>query len=142
MIDFIRMHLKAGDGGRGIVAWRREKYYPNGGPAGGDGGDGGSIYFAVDTNETTLTKLRFTQTVKAGNGSAGLIKKMHGKSGEDITIKVPPGTMIRNAKTGDLLADLTKEGQVVCIAKGGKGGLGNHHFATARNDAPEYAQPG
>ena len=75
MIDFIRMHLKAGDGGRGIVAWRREKYYPNGGPAGGDGGDGGSIYFAVDTNETTLTKLRFTQTVKAGNGSAGLIKK-------------------------------------------------------------------
>ena len=142
MIDFIRMHLKAGDGGRGIVAWRREKYYPNGGPAGGDGGDGGSIYFAVDTNETTLTKLRFTKTVKAGNGSAGLIKKMHGKSGEDITIKVPPGTMIRNAKTGDLLADLTKEGQVVCIAKGGKGGLGNHHFATARNDAPEYAQPG
>lgn len=142
MIDFIRMHLKAGDGGRGIVAWRREKYYPNGGPAGGDGGDGGSIYFAVDTNETTLTKLRFTQTVKAGNGSPGLIKKMHGKSGEDITIKVPPGTMIRNAKNGDLLADLTKEGQIVCIAKGGKGGLGNHHFATARNDAPEYAQPG
>lgn len=142
MIDFIRMHLKAGDGGRGIVAWRREKYYPNGGPAGGDGGDGGSIYFAVDTNETTLTKLRFTQSVKAGNGSPGLIKKMHGKSGEDVTVRVPPGTMIRNAKTGDLLADLTKEGQVVRIAKGGKGGLGNQHFATARNDAPEYAQPG
>lgn len=142
MIDFIRMHLKAGDGGRGIVAWRREKYYPNGGPAGGDGGDGGSIYFAVDTNETTLTKLRFTQSVKAGNGSPGLIKKMHGKSGEDVIVKVPPGTMIRNAKTGDLLADLTKEGQVVRIAKGGKGGLGNQHFATARNDAPEYAQPG
>lgn len=142
MIDFIRMHLKAGDGGRGIVAWRREKYYPNGGPAGGDGGDGGSIYFAVDTNETTLTKLRYTQSVKAGNGSPGLIKKMHGKSGEDVTVKVPPGTMIRNAKTGDLLADLTKEGQVVRIAKGGKGGLGNQHFATARNDAPEYAQPG
>lgn len=142
MIDFIRMHLKAGDGGRGIVAWRREKYYPNGGPAGGDGGDGGSIYFAVDTNETTLTKLRYTQSVKAGNGSPGLIKKMHGKSGEDVTVKVPPGTMIRNAKTGDLLADLTKEGQVVRVAKGGKGGLGNQHFATARNDAPEYAQPG
>lgn len=142
MIDFIRMHLKAGDGGRGIVAWRREKYYPNGGPAGGDGGDGGSIYFAVDTNETTLTKLRYTQSVKAGNGSPGLIKKMHGKSGEDVTVKVPPGTMIRNAKTGDLLADLTKEGQVIRIAKGGKGGLGNQHFATARNDAPEYAQPG
>lgn len=142
MIDFIRMHLKAGDGGRGIVAWRREKYYPNGGPAGGDGGDGGSIYFAVDTNETTLTKLRYTQSVKAGNGSPGLIKKMHGKSGEDVTVKVPPGTMIRNAKTGDLLADLTKDGQIVRIAKGGKGGLGNQHFATARNDAPEYAQPG
>lgn len=142
MIDFIKMHLKAGDGGRGIVAWRREKYYPNGGPAGGDGGDGGSIYFAVDTNESTLTKLRFTQSVKAGNGAPGLIKKMHGKSGDDIIVKVPPGTMIRNAKTGDLLADLTKAGQKVRIAKGGKGGLGNHHFATARNDAPEYAQPG
>ncbi len=142
MIDLIKVHVKAGDGGRGIVAWRREKYYPTGGPAGGDGGDGGSIYFAVDTNETTLTKLRYTKSIKAGNGSPGLIKKMHGKSGDDIIVPVPLGTMIRNAKNGDLLADLTKPGQKVLVAKGGKGGLGNHHFATARNDAPEYAQPG
>ena len=142
MIDFIKMHVKAGDGGRGIVAWRREKFYPMGGPAGGDGGNGGSVYFAVDTNETTLTKLRFTKTIKAGNGAPGLIKKMHGKSGDDVVIGVPLGTMIRNAENGDLLADLTKPGQKVLIAHGGKGGLGNHHFATARNDAPEYAQPG
>lgn len=142
MIDLIKLHVKAGDGGRGCVAWRREKYYPNGGPAGGDGGKGGDIWFAVDTNETTLTKLKFTHTVKAGNGAPGLIKKMHGKSGDDIIVPVPLGTMIRNAANGDLLADLTKPGQKVLIAQGGKGGLGNYHFATARNDAPEYAQPG
>jgi len=136
------MHVKAGDGGRGCVAWRREKYYPNGGPAGGDGGKGGDIWFKVDTNETTLSKLRFTHTVKAGSGSPGLIKKMHGKSGDDVIIPVPLGTMIRNAENHDLLADLTEPGQKVLIAHGGKGGLGNYHFATARNDAPEYAQPG
>ena len=142
MIDLVKLHLKAGDGGRGCVAWRREKFYPNGGPFGGDGGNGGDIYFAVDTNETTLIKLRFTKTVKAGNGAPGLIKKMHGKSGDDIIIPVPLGTMIRNAANNDLLADLTKPGQKVLVAHGGKGGLGNYHFATARNDAPEYAQPG
>ena len=142
MIDLVKLHLKAGDGGRGCVAWRREKFYPNGGPFGGDGGNGGDIYFAVDTNETTLIKLRFTKTVKAGNGSPGLIKKMHGKSGDDIVIPVPLGTMVRNAANNDLLADLTKPGQKVLVAHGGKGGLGNYHFATARNDTPEYAQPG
>ena len=142
MIDYIKLHVKAGDGGRGCVAWRREKFYPNGGPFGGDGGKGGDIYFCVDTNETTLTKLRYTKTIKAGNGAPGLIKKMHGKSGDDIVVPVPPGTMIRNAANNDLLADLTQPGQKVLIAHGGKGGLGNWHFATARNDAPEYAQPG
>lgn len=141
-IDLIRLHVKAGDGGRGCVAWRHEKFYPNGGPFGGDGGNGGDIYFKVDTNETTLTKLRFTRTIKAGNGAPGLIKKMHGKSGDDVIVPVPLGTMIRNAANGDLLADLTEPGQKVLIAHGGKGGLGNYHFATARNDAPEYAQPG
>ncbi|MEE1334203.1 MAG: GTPase ObgE, partial [Erysipelotrichaceae bacterium] len=107
MIDYIKLHVKAGDGGRGCVAWRREKFYPNGGPFGGDGGKGGDIYFCVDTNETTLTKLRYTKTIKAGNGAPGLIKKMHGKSGDDIVVPVPPGTMIRNAANNDLLADLT-----------------------------------
>ncbi len=142
MIDLIRMHVKAGDGGRGIVAWRREKFYPNGGPAGGDGGKGGDIWFAVDTNETTLSKLRYTKSVKAGNGAPGLIKKMHGKSGDDVIIPVPLGTMIRNAENNDLLVDLTKPGQKVLIAHGGKGGLGNYHFASSKNDAPDFAQPG
>ncbi len=142
MIDLVQLHVKAGDGGRGCVAWRHEKYYPNGGPFGGDGGNGGSIYFQVDTNETTLTKLRFTKTVKAGNGAPGMTKKMHGKSGEDVIVKVPLGTMIRNKANHDLLADLTVPGQKVLIAHGGRGGLGNMHFATAANDAPEYAQPG
>jgi len=142
MIDLIRMHIKAGDGGKGAVAFRHEKFYPNGGPSGGDGGRGGHIYFVVDTNETTLMKLQYTKSVKAGNGGNGLTKKMHGKDGDDVTIKVPLGTMIRNAANGDLIADLTRPHQIVLIAKGGKGGLGNHHFATGRNDAPEFAQPG
>lgn len=142
MIDLVKLHVKAGDGGRGCVAWCHEKFYANGGPFGGDGGKGGDIWFAVDTNETTLMKLKFTRKIKAGNGMPGLIKKMHGKSGDDIIVPVPLGTMIRNAANGDLLADLTKPGQKVLIARGGKGGLGNMHFATSRNDAPEYAQPG
>ena len=142
MIDLVNIKIKAGDGGKGCVAFRHEKYYPNGGPFGGDGGRGGNVYFAVDTNETTLTKLRFTKSVRAGNGGDGMTKKMHGKDGDDVTVKVPLGTMIRNAKNGDLLADLTRPNQTVLIAKGGRGGLGNIHFATARNNTPEYAQPG
>ncbi|MGN1390270.1 MAG: GTPase ObgE [Bulleidia sp.] len=142
MIDLIRIRVKAGDGGKGCVAWRHEKFYANGGPFGGDGGKGGNVYIEVDTNETTLTKLRYTKSVKAGNGAPGLIKKMHGADGDDVIIKVPLGTMVRNAKNGDLMADLVKPHQIVLIARGGKGGLGNAHFATARNDAPEYAQPG
>ncbi len=142
MIDLIRIRVKAGDGGKGCVAWRHEKFYANGGPFGGDGGKGGNVYIEVDTNETTLTKLRYTKSVKAGNGAPGLIKKMHGADGDDVIIKVPLGTMVRNAKNGDLMADLVKPHQIVLIAKGGRGGLGNAHFATARNDAPEYAQPG
>ena len=142
MIDLVNIKIKAGDGGKGCVAFRHEKYYPNGGPFGGDGERGGNVYFAVDTNETTLTKLRFTKSIRAGNGGDGMTKKMHGKDGDDVTVKVPLGTMIRNAKNGDLLADLTRPNQTVLIAKGGRGGLGNIHFATARNNTPEYAQPG
>ncbi|MCH4207563.1 MAG: GTPase ObgE [Solobacterium sp.] len=142
MIDLIKMHVKAGDGGKGAVAFRHEKYYPNGGPFGGDGGRGGHIYFVVDTNETTLAKLRYTKSAKGGTGGNGMTKKMHGKDGDDVELHVPLGTMIRNAANGDLMADLTKPHQIVLIAHGGKGGLGNMHFATGRNDAPEYAQPG
>ncbi len=142
MIDVVKIKVKAGDGGKGAVAWRHEKYYPNGGPFGGDGGRGGNVYIQVDTNETTLMKLRYTKTVKAGNGGNGMTKKMHGKDGDDATIRVPLGTMVRNAANGDLMADLTRPHQIVMIAHGGKGGLGNMHFATARNNTPEYAQPG
>lgn len=142
MIDLIKIKVKAGDGGKGAVAFRHEKYYPNGGPFGGDGGRGGNIYFQVDTNETTLSKLRYSKNIKAEDGGNGMTKKMHGKDGEDIFLHVPLGTMVRNAKNGDLIADLTKPHQIALIAKGGKGGLGNIHFATSRNSAPEYAQPG
>lgn len=142
MIDLIKMKVKAGDGGKGAVAFRHEKYYPNGGPFGGDGGRGGNVYFEVDTNETTLIKLRYTKSVKAGNGSNGMTKKMHGKDGDDVILRVPLGTMIRNAENGDLIADLTRPHQVALVARGGRGGLGNMHFATARNNTPEFAQPG
>ena len=142
MIDLIKMKVKAGDGGKGAVAFRLEKYYPNGGPFGGDGGRGGNVYFEVDTNETTLIKLRYTKSVKAGNGSNGMTKKMHGKDGDDVILHVPLGTMIRNAENGDLIADLTRPHQVALVARGGRGGLGNMHFATARNNTPEFAQPG
>lgn len=142
MIDLIKIHIKAGDGGKGAVAFRHEKYYPNGGPFGGDGGRGGHIYFTVDTNESTLAKLRYTKSVKGGTGGNGMTKKMHGADGNDVIVRVPLGTLIRNAANGDLMADLVKPHQIVLIAHGGKGGLGNMHFATGRNDAPEYAQPG
>ena len=142
MIDLIKMKVKAGDGGKGAVAFRHEKYYPNGGPFGGDGGRGGNVYFEVDTNETTLIKLRYIKSVKAGNGSNGMTKKMHGKDGDDVILHVPLGTMIRNAENGDLIADLTRPHQVALVARGGRGGLGNMHFATARNNTPEFAQPG
>lgn len=142
MIDHIQIKVKAGNGGKGAVSFRHEKYYPNGGPFGGDGGRGGNIYFQVDTNETTLAKLRYTRSIKAEDGGNGLTKKMHGKSGEDVIVPVPLGTMIRNAENGDLLADLVQPGQKALVARGGRGGLGNMHFATSRNSTPEYAQPG
>jgi GTP-binding protein len=142
MIDLVKLKVKAGDGGNGCVAFHRAKYIPYGGPSGGDGGDGGSIYFEVDTNETTLAELRYEKMIKAGTGGAGMNKQSDGRKGDDVTIKVPLGTMIRNADTGDLMADMTKPHQKVMIAKGGKGGKGNWHFANGRNDAPEFAEPG
>lgn len=142
MIDSVKLKIKAGDGGKGLVAFRHEKYVPFGGPCGGDGGDGGSVFFCADTNETTLSKLKYTKSVQAGSGQAGLNKQMHGKNGDDVTVKVPLGTMIRNADTNDLLADITHPDQQVCVAKGGRGGKGNWHFASGKNDAPEFAQPG
>lgn len=141
-IDRVRLKLKAGNGGGGIVAFRREKYVPLGGPSGGDGGRGGNIIFEADSNKSTLLDLRFNKLLKADDGGSGKTKKMHGADGTDIIVKVPLGTLIKNYETGSVLADLTKPGQQAIIAQGGKGGRGNWHFATGRNTAPEFCEQG
>ncbi len=141
-VDKVKLFTKAGDGGNGIVAFRREKYVPLGGPAGGDGGKGGDVIFEVDTNKQTLLDLRYQHHLKAKSGENGKPKKMHGANGDDLVIKVPLGTLVKDAKNDRVLADLVHVGQRAIIAKGGKGGLGNFHFASSRNPAPEYAQKG
>ena len=141
-IDSVKIKVKAGDGGNGLVAFRREKYVPLGGPSGGDGGKGGSIIFEVDTNKSTLLDLRYSKSIVAKSGGAGKNKKMSGADGEDVIIKVPQGTVVRDLKDNSLIADLVEVNQRAIIAKGGKGGKGNRHFATGRDSAPEFAQPG
>ena len=141
-IDQVKVHLKAGNGGNGIVSFRREAHVPLGGPFGGDGGKGGDIIFEVDTNKSTLLDLRYNKKIVAENGEQGKNKRMHGADGRDIIIKVPLGTLIKNDDTGALLADLKHVGQRAIVAKGGKGGRGNCHFKSAKNPAPEYAEKG
>lgn len=141
-IDRVKIKLKAGKGGNGLVAFRREKYVPLGGPSGGDGGKGGDIIFEVDTNKSTLLDLRYNRLLVAEDGGVGKPKKMHGADGDDILIKVPMGTIIKDQDNGAMLADLTKPKQRAIIAKGGKGGRGNWHFATGRNSAPDYCEQG
>lgn len=141
-VDRVIVKLKAGNGGNGIVSFRREAHVPLGGPNGGDGGNGGSIIFEVDTNKSTLLDLRYNKKIIAKNGENGKSKKMHGASGEDIIIKVPQGTIIKDATTHDLIADLTKVDQRAIVCKGGKGGRGNYHFASGKDNAPEYAEQG
>ena len=141
-VDRVIVKLKAGNGGNGIVSFRREAHVPLGGPNGGDGGNGGSIIFEVDTNKSTLLDLRYNKKIIAKNGENGKSKKMHGASGEDIIIKVPQGTIIKDATTHDMIADLTKVDQRAIVCKGGKGGRGNIHFATPTRTAPEIAENG
>ena len=141
-VDRVIVKLKAGNGGNGIVSFRREAHVPLGGPNGGDGGNGGSIIFEVDTNKSTLLDLRYNKKIIAKNGENGKSKKMHGASGEDIIIKVPQGTIIKDATTHDMIADLTKVDQRASVCKGGKGGRGNYHFASGKDNAPEYAEQG
>lgn len=141
-IDKVKLKLRAGNGGDGLVAFLRAKYVPLGGPSGGDGGDGGSIIFKVDTNKSTLLDLRYAKAISAEDGEKGKNNKMHGVTADDVIVKVPLGTMVKDAATGDLIADLAEVGQEAVICKGGKGGKGNYHFATARNSAPEYAKLG
>lgn len=142
LIDQARINIKAGDGGDGMVAFRREKYVPDGGPAGGDGGRGGNVVFEVDEGLNTLLDFKYNRHFKAENGEHGKIKGMHGRGAPDLVIKVPPGTVIRDYETGALLADLVEHGQTVVAAKGGRGGRGNVRFATHANPAPYIAENG
>jgi GTP-binding protein len=141
-IDSAKIHVKAGDGGNGVVSFRREKYVPKGGPDGGDGGNGGSVYIVADRNLTTLLDFRYAPHYKAERGAHGQGSRKTGLSGNDIIIKVPCGTLIKDAETGEVLGDLTEHGAKLLVAKGGKGGRGNQHFATPTNRAPRHAEPG
>lgn len=141
-VDQVKIEVKSGDGGRGCVSFRREKFIEMGGPNGGDGGKGGNVYFVVDNSLTTLLDFRFLSHYKAKNGAPGLGKDMHGKGGESIDLKVPPGTLVYDNETDELLADLTEPGTRMLFLKGGQGGRGNARFATSTNRAPRHAQPG
>ncbi len=141
-IDKTKISVKAGDGGHGKSAFRREKFVPKGGPAGGDGGRGGDIVFRVDPNLNTLLDFRYHRKFKAQNGENGDIKNQYGKNAPACIVKVPPGTTVREEETGKLLADLTEVGQEAVIAKGGRGGRGNAKFANAANRAPTFAEFG
>lgn len=140
--DQVKIFVKAGNGGNGSMHFRREKYVPMGGPDGGDGGRGGSVYLVGDPAMNTLVDYHYHPKYKAGSGGNGGGQKMHGAKGADLTLKVPVGTVIRNAETGALVADLTEPGQQVMVVRGGRGGLGNVHFATPTNQAPREAQRG
>jgi len=141
-IDEAHINVRAGRGGDGMVAWRREKYIPRGGPAGGDGGRGGDVIFVASEDSHTLMELRYLRHVRAEHGQHGGPKKMTGRSGKDEILEVPLGTLVYDDESGELLADLTEHGQRYVAAKGGDGGLGNQHFATSRNRAPRKATQG
>ena len=140
--DYAKIYASAGKGGNGAVSFRREKYIAAGGPDGGDGGKGGDIYFEVDTDSNTLIDFRYKKKFKAENGSNGEGAHKYGKSGEDLYIKVPIGTIVKDAKTNEILADLSEKGQKELVLRGGRGGKGNSHFATATRQAPRFAQGG
>lgn len=141
-IDKAKIKISSGKGGNGVIAWRREKFVDKGGPAGGDGGKGGSVYLIADEGLSTLLDFTYRSIFKADNGENGFKKSMHGKSAKDLYIKVPAGTIVKDLKTGNIIADLTKHEQTVLVAKGGRGGRGNTHFCTPQNRAPQYCEPG
>ena len=141
-VDEANIHVKAGDGGNGCVSFRCEKYVPKGGPDGGDGGDGGSILLEAASDKDTLLDFAGKHHWRAKRGEGGMGKKMFGSRGEDLLIKVPPGTLVFDADHGILLADLDSVGKRVVVARGGKGGRGNWHFKSSTNQAPRYAEPG
>ncbi|HEX4997327.1 MAG TPA: GTPase ObgE [Terriglobia bacterium] len=141
-IDEAQIIVKAGAGGHGCIAFRREKFVPRGGPSGGDGGDGGSIYLVADPHENTLLRFRFNRAFKAERGRHGEGSNRHGKSGGDLEIPVPLGTVVKDEATGEILCDFTDASERVLIARGGRGGRGNAHFASSVNRTPKRAQDG
>ena len=140
--DRAKIVIKSGKGGDGHVSFRREKYVPDGGPDGGDGGNGGSVIFVVDEGLNTLVDFRHIRKYAAGNGEEGGKKNCRGKNGNDIIIKVPQGTVIKEENSGKVIADMSGEYREYTILKGGRGGNGNQHYATSTMQAPKYAQPG
>ena len=141
-LDEVKIFVRSGDGGNGLVAFRREKYVPKGGPAGGDGGRGANVVFIVDGGLRTFRDYRYQKKFVAPNGENGMSKGMHGRKSKDLYLKVPPGTVIRDTDTGEVLADLVEHEQEVIVARGGRGGRGNCRFATPSNPAPEIAENG
>lgn len=141
-VDYAKIIIQSGKGGDGAATFRREKYVAAGGPDGGDGGKGGDIYFEVDPDSNTLIDFRYTKRFKAQNGENGSENRCFGKSGEDLTIKVPKGTIVKDAETGKVIVDMSEDGQRELILKGGRGGKGNVHFATSTRQAPHFAVDG
>ena len=141
-VDEATIRVEAGDGGNGCVSFRREKYIPRGGPDGGDGGDGGHVYFKADNNLNTLVDYKFTKFYKAGRGENGSSADCTGARGEDIILKVPVGTRVSDVQTGEVLGDLRVEGEMLCVARGGRHGYGNTHFKSSTNRAPRQKTNG
>jgi GTP-binding protein len=141
-IDEVSIIVASGNGGPGATSFRREKYIPFGGPDGGDGGKGGSVIFIADEGVNTLLHFRGRKTYEAQNGQKGMGRQMNGAAGEDVLLKVPVGTIVKNAETDEVMADLKVHGEEVILAEGGRGGLGNMNFKSSTNQAPEYHQPG
>lgn len=141
-VDYVKIYCRSGNGGAGSVHFRREKYIPKGGPDGGDGGKGGDILLVGNAQLWTLLHLRYTRHLRADNGGHGSKQRSTGADGKDIIIEVPLGTIARDAETNDVIGEITEDGQRLVLLKGGQGGLGNDHFKTSTNQAPQYAQPG
>lgn len=141
-VDEALINVRSGKGGDGCVSFRREKFVPRGGPDGGDGGRGGDVVFHTTSRKRTLYQFRFKRQFNAGNGQNGSGKQKTGKNGQDCVIEIPPGTVIYNAETGELIRDLDQKDQKLVIASGGRGGVGNKHFASSTNRSPRFAQPG
>ena len=141
-VDAAKIYVKAGNGGNGCMSFRREKYVPKGGPDGGDGGRGGHVYLKANSQMATLLDFRYRKHYEAGRGAHGQGSKKDGKTGKDIVVPVPCGTVVKSAGSGKLIADLVEDGETLLVAEGGRGGKGNPHFATATRQAPRYAEPG